>query len=119
MAESGRCYFCFGAPCAAACPTSIDIPLVIRKIGTGNVDNAIETIASANILGGMRPRLSRRNAVRGDLHGRRRRGQTCPYRPPTPPMYGHVPATYQPRGGCRWRRPGRPRLPPGVGAAGA
>ncbi len=57
MVESDRCYFCFDAPCTAACPTSIDIPLFIRKIGTGNVDGAAETVFSANILGGMCARV--------------------------------------------------------------
>ncbi|MBS1183342.1 MAG: MauM [Proteobacteria bacterium] len=57
VVESDRCYFCFDAPCTIACPTSIDIPLFIRKIGTGNVDGAAETIFSANILGGMCARV--------------------------------------------------------------
>src|SRR5262245_32045835 len=30
-----RCYFCYDAPCMAACPTSIDIPLFIREIASG------------------------------------------------------------------------------------
>ena len=57
VVESDRCYFCFDAPCTNACPTSIDIPLFIRKIGTGNVDGAAETIFSSNILGGMCARV--------------------------------------------------------------
>ncbi|PKR88957.1 dihydropyrimidine dehydrogenase [Pleomorphomonas diazotrophica] len=57
VVESDRCYFCFDAPCTIACPTSIDIPLFIRKIGTGNVEGAAETIFSANILGGMCARV--------------------------------------------------------------
>lgn len=57
VVESDRCYFCYDAPCMNACPTSIDIPLFIRKIGTGNVDGAAETIFSANILGGMCARV--------------------------------------------------------------
>jgi glutamate synthase (NADPH/NADH) small chain len=36
VVESDRCYLCFDAPCTAACPTSIDIPLFIRKIGMRN-----------------------------------------------------------------------------------
>ena len=31
-----RCLFCYDAPCVTACPTSIDIPLFIRQIATGN-----------------------------------------------------------------------------------
>jgi glutamate synthase (NADPH/NADH) small chain len=57
VVESDRCYFCYDAPCMNACPTSIDIPLFIRKIGTGNVDGAAETIFSSNILGGMCARV--------------------------------------------------------------
>ncbi|MCM5558588.1 NAD(P)-dependent oxidoreductase [Pleomorphomonas sp. JP5] len=57
VVESDRCYFCFDAPCTNACPTSIDIPLFIRKIGTGNVEGAAETIFESNILGGMCARV--------------------------------------------------------------
>ncbi|WP_181707869.1 NAD(P)-dependent oxidoreductase [Chthonobacter rhizosphaerae] len=57
VVESDRCYFCYDPPCQKACPTSIDIPMFIRKIGTGNVDGAAETIFSANILGGMCARV--------------------------------------------------------------
>ena len=57
VVESDRCYFCFDAPCTNACPTSIDIPMFIRKIGTGNVEGAAETIFSSNILGGMCARV--------------------------------------------------------------
>ena len=55
--ESERCYFCHDAPCQTACPTSIDIPLFIREIATGNNLGAAETILSANILGGMCARV--------------------------------------------------------------
>ncbi|SIS74764.1 NAD(P)-dependent oxidoreductase [Phaeovulum vinaykumarii] len=47
-----RCYFCHDAPCTAACPTGIDIPLFIRQIATGTPEAAARTILSANILGG-------------------------------------------------------------------
>lgn len=57
VVESDRCYFCFDAPCTAACPTSIDIPMFIRKISTGNVVGAAETIFASNILGGMCARV--------------------------------------------------------------
>ncbi len=52
-----RCYFCFDAPCMTACPTSIDIPLFIREISTGNALGAAETIFKQNILGGMCARV--------------------------------------------------------------
>ncbi|MCP8940606.1 NAD(P)-dependent oxidoreductase [Alsobacter sp. SYSU M60028] len=55
--ESDRCYFCFDAPCQNACPTSIDIPLFIRQIATGNEIGAAETILSANVFGGMCARV--------------------------------------------------------------
>lgn len=50
--ESSRCLFCHDAPCITACPTSIDIPIFIKKISTGNVKGAAKTILSANIMGG-------------------------------------------------------------------
>ncbi len=52
-----RCYFCYDAPCMAACPTSIDIPLFIRQIATGTPDAAARTIFAQNILGGMCARV--------------------------------------------------------------
>ncbi len=52
-----RCYFCYDAPCIAACPTEIDIPLFIRQIQAGNPDAAAKTILSQNILGGMCARV--------------------------------------------------------------
>ncbi|HUG61679.1 MAG TPA: NAD(P)-dependent oxidoreductase [Methylomirabilota bacterium] len=57
LVEADRCYFCYDAPCMTACPTSIDIPLFIRKIGAGNLDGAADTILQANILGGMCARV--------------------------------------------------------------
>ncbi len=57
LVESDRCYFCYDAPCMKACPTSIDIPLFIRKISTGNDDGAAKTIFEQNILGGMCARV--------------------------------------------------------------
>lgn len=51
IVEAARCLFCFDAPCTEACPTGIDIPGFIRKIQTGNVRGAAETILSANIMG--------------------------------------------------------------------
>ncbi len=48
-----RCYFCHDAPCVAACPTAIDIPLFVRQIATGTPRAAAKTIFDRNILGGM------------------------------------------------------------------
>ncbi len=53
IVEADRCYFCYDAPCIQACPTSIDIPLFIRQIATGNPKGSAETIFRSNILGGM------------------------------------------------------------------
>ena len=53
LVESDRCYFCYDAPCVAACPTEIDIPLFIRQISTGTPRAAAKTIFDSNILGGM------------------------------------------------------------------
>ena len=47
-----RCYFCHDAPCVAACPTAIDIPLFIRQIATGTPEAAARSIFAQNILGG-------------------------------------------------------------------
>lgn len=52
-----RCLFCYDAPCIHACPTSIDIPLFIREILTGNTTGAAKTILDANIFGGMCARV--------------------------------------------------------------
>jgi glutamate synthase (NADPH/NADH) small chain len=52
-----RCYFCYDAPCIAACPTSIDIPLFIREIQAGQPLAAGKEILGQNILGGMCARV--------------------------------------------------------------
>ena len=57
LVESDRCYFCHDAPCMTACPTSINIPMFIRQISTGNPKNAATTIFDQNILGGMCARV--------------------------------------------------------------
>ena len=57
VVEADRCYFCHDAPCLNACPTSIDIPLFIRQIATGNPNGAARTIFEQNILGGMCARV--------------------------------------------------------------
>jgi len=54
---SDRCYYCYDAPCINACPTGIDIPSFIRKIGNDNLKGAATDILSANILGGMCSRV--------------------------------------------------------------
>src|SRR3954451_22327508 len=40
LVETSRCHFCYDAPCIEACPTGIDIPGFIRKIGSGNLKGA-------------------------------------------------------------------------------
>ncbi|MGR3759032.1 NAD(P)-dependent oxidoreductase [Roseobacteraceae bacterium NS-SX3] len=52
-----RCYFCYDAPCMAACPTTIDIPQFIREIQAGHPESAARTILEQNILGGMCARV--------------------------------------------------------------
>jgi dihydropyrimidine dehydrogenase (NAD+) subunit PreT len=49
--EANRCLNCFDAPCTAACPTHIDVPRFIKKIGSGNLRGSATTILDANILG--------------------------------------------------------------------
>ncbi|MEP7145531.1 MAG: FAD-dependent oxidoreductase [bacterium] len=49
--ESSRCLFCYDAPCIKACPTSIDIPLFIRQINSGNSIGAAKTIYDSNYFG--------------------------------------------------------------------
>ncbi len=55
--EADRCYFCYDAPCMAACPTAIDIPLFIRQIATDNPLGSAKTIFDQNIVGGMCARV--------------------------------------------------------------
>ena len=38
LTEANRCLNCFDAPCAAACPTHIDVPRFIKKIATRKPD---------------------------------------------------------------------------------
>jgi glutamate synthase (NADPH/NADH) small chain len=57
LVEADRCYFCYDAPCMQACPTSIDIPMFIRQIATGNALGSAKTIFDQNILGGMCARV--------------------------------------------------------------
>ena len=57
LIEADRCYFCFDAPCATACPTGIDIPAFIQKIRSDNVRGSARTILEENIMGGMCARV--------------------------------------------------------------
>jgi glutamate synthase (NADPH/NADH) small chain len=57
LVAADRCYFCYDAPCMTACPTTIDIPLFIRQISTGNPIGSAKTIFDQNILGGMCARV--------------------------------------------------------------
>ena len=51
VTEANRCLYCFDAPCAAACPTHIDVPRFIKKIAQGNLRGSALTILDANVLG--------------------------------------------------------------------
>ena len=51
VVEASRCLYCYDAPCAAACPTHIDVPKFIKKISTANLRGSANTILDANILG--------------------------------------------------------------------
>lgn len=57
LLEAERCLYCYDAPCATACPTSIDVPSFIRRIGDGNLRGAARTILDSNPLGGMCARV--------------------------------------------------------------
>lgn len=57
LLEAERCLYCFDAPCATACPTSIDVPSFIRRISEGNLRGSARTILEANPLGGMCARV--------------------------------------------------------------
>lgn len=49
--EANRCINCYDAPCQKSCPTSIDVPMFIKQIASGNVKGSAKTIFSSNILG--------------------------------------------------------------------
>jgi dihydropyrimidine dehydrogenase (NAD+) subunit PreT len=49
--EAARCLMCYDAPCTHACPTHIDIPKFIKKIGTHNLLGSARTILESNLLG--------------------------------------------------------------------
>lgn len=50
-AESGRCLFCYDAPCTTACPTHIDVPGFIKKIQNDNLRGSARVILDANPMG--------------------------------------------------------------------
>ena len=57
LIEAERCYYCHDAPCVAACPTGIDIPSFVRRIGEENTLGAAKAILDANVFGGMCARV--------------------------------------------------------------
>jgi glutamate synthase (NADPH/NADH) small chain len=52
LVAAERCLYCFDAPCVQACPTGIDVPSFIRRIGEDNLRGAARTILESNPLGG-------------------------------------------------------------------
>nr|WP_315463393.1 NAD(P)-dependent oxidoreductase [uncultured Rhodoferax sp.] len=57
LLEAERCLYCYDAPCATACPTSIDVPSFIKRIADSNLRGAAHTILDSNPLGGMCARV--------------------------------------------------------------
>jgi glutamate synthase (NADPH/NADH) small chain len=57
LIAADRCYFCYAAPCTAACPTGIDIPRFIQSIRSGDLEGAAVAILSENVMGGMCARV--------------------------------------------------------------
>ena len=51
VTEANRCLNCFDAPCMAACPTHIDVPGFIKRIGSGNLRGSARVILASNVLG--------------------------------------------------------------------
>ena len=49
--EANRCINCYDAPCINACPTQINIPQFIARIGSGDTLGAAQSILASNILG--------------------------------------------------------------------
>ena len=57
LVEAERCLYCYDAPCATACPTSIDVPSFIKRIADDNLRGSARTILESNPLGGMCARV--------------------------------------------------------------
>ena len=57
LLEAERCLYCYDAPCAIACPTSIDVPSFIKRIADDNLRGSARTILDSNPLGGMCARV--------------------------------------------------------------
>ncbi len=57
LLEAERCLYCYDAPCATACPTSIDVPSFIKRIADENLRGSARTILESNPLGGMCARV--------------------------------------------------------------
>lgn len=51
MLEAHRCLRCIDAPCAAACPASIDLPNVMRRIGSTDFAGAARLVREMNPMG--------------------------------------------------------------------
>lgn len=48
--EAKRCLQCKNAPCIGGCPVSIDIPLFIKQIASGDFDLAAQTLNESSML---------------------------------------------------------------------
>lgn len=54
---AAHCLGCHDAPCVRACPTGIDVPEFIARIGAGNPEGAAAVILAANPFGGVCARV--------------------------------------------------------------